>query len=69
MIGDRIPVPFSLRSTSTFSAVTMPTWYFLRLPAGRPPTIAYLNKLSTSAMSRNRLPELPEGAQMALVAK
>ena len=42
---------------------------FMRLPAGRDATIAYLNKLSTAAMSRSKLPELPEGTQVALVAQ
>lgn len=42
---------------------------FLRLPNGREATIAYLNKLTTTAMTRSTLPELPEGTQMALVSQ
>jgi len=42
---------------------------FVRLPAGRDATIRYLNNLTTAAQSHARLPELPEGAQMALVGQ
>jgi hypothetical protein len=42
---------------------------FLRLPAGRAATISYVSKLSTAAMTHSRLPELPEGTQMALVSQ
>jgi hypothetical protein len=42
---------------------------FLRLPAGRAATIAYLNSLTTAAMTRSKLPVLPEGSQMALVGQ
>ncbi len=40
---------------------------FVRVPAGRTATINYLNKLTTAAMAHSKLPELPEGSQMALV--
>jgi hypothetical protein len=42
---------------------------FVRLPAGRQPTIDYVTKLSMAAMSRSKLPDLPEGTQMALVGQ
>lgn len=42
---------------------------FIRLPAGRTATIAYLNKLTTTAMSHAKPPQLPEGTQMALVSQ
>lgn len=42
---------------------------FVRLPAGRAATIVYLNRLSTAAMAHEKLPELPEGSQMALVGQ
>ena len=42
---------------------------FVRLPAGRAATISYLNKLGTAAMSHSKLPDLPEGTQMALVGQ
>lgn len=42
---------------------------FVRLPAGRAATIAYLNKITTAASVHAKLPELPEGTQMALVSQ
>lgn len=42
---------------------------FVRLPAGREATIAYLNKITTATMAHAKLPELPEGTQMALVGQ
>jgi hypothetical protein len=41
---------------------------FLRL-ASRDDTIKYMNKLRTAAMTHSRLPDLPEGSQMALVSQ
>jgi hypothetical protein len=42
---------------------------FLRLTSGRSATISYLSKLSTAAMAGYKLPELPEGTEMALVSQ
>ncbi|MGZ4972351.1 MAG: hypothetical protein ACXWDN_06285 [Limisphaerales bacterium] len=42
---------------------------FVRLPAGRAATISYLNKLTIAATAHSKLPELPEGTQMALISQ
>ncbi len=42
---------------------------FVRLPAGRAATIAFLNNLTTAAKGHSKLPALPEGSQMALVSQ
>jgi hypothetical protein len=42
---------------------------FIRLPAGRQATVNYLSTLTTAAMARDTLPQLPEGTQVALVGQ